>query len=327
MIRTHAVSTPEPCQGRKAAAIRDAWHRRDIRILAIRTTSLQGSLLRVFISLLMLNEGIRGGIQKFLIFNCLFFGLIGGCAKDGDRSTSKTTLTISAAASMQNVLEDIRVLYNQKYPKAKITLNFGSSGSLQHQIEQGAPVDIFVSAAPQQMNRLAERKLLRSNTRRDLVKNQMVLVVSKDESAIANFDDLREESALIALGEPDSVPAGNYAREILTNLDIIDTVKQKAVYGKDVRQVVTYVATGNTDAGIVYHTDTVNNQRIKVVAIAPETIHSPVVYPVAITKESKNLQAAMQMLEFLFSREAQAVFEQHGFMPVESKVIRRSGNL
>ena len=269
----------------------------------------------------MLKEGIRGGIQKFLIFNCLFFGLIGGCARNGERSTAKTALTISAAASMQNVLEDIKVLYNQKYPQAKITFNFGSSGSLQHQIEHGAPVDIFVSAAPQQMNELAERQLLYDNTRRDLVKNQMVLVVSKDESAIANFDDLGEESTeLIALGEPDSVPAGSYAREILTNLDIIDTVKQKAVYGKDVRQVVNYVATGNTDAGIVYRSDTVNNQRIKVVAIAPETVHSPVVYPVAITKESKNLEAARQMLEFLFSPQAQAVFERHGFMPVKSEV-------
>ena len=272
----------------------------------------------------MLKEGIRGGIQKFLIFNCLFFGLISGCAKDSDRQSGKTALTISAAASMQKVLEDIRVLYNQQYPQAKITFNFGSSGSLQHQIEQGAPVDIFLSAAPQQMNRLAERKLLRGNTRRDLVKNQMVLVVSKDESAIANFDDLSEESTeLIALGEPDSVPAGHYAREILTNLDIIDTVEQKAVYGKDVRQVVNYVATGNTDAGIVYRTDTVNNQRIKVVAIAPETIHSPVVYPVAITRESKNFQAARQMLEFLFAPEAQVVFKRHGFMPVESKLTQK----
>ena len=286
----------------------------------------------------MLKEGIRGGIQKFLIFNCLFLGLVSSCAKDsGDkpermaslRTTGKTVLTISAAASMQNVLEDIKVLYNQKYPQARVTFNFGSSGSLQHQIEQGAPVDIFVSAAPKQMNKLAERKLLLDETRRDLVKNQMVLVVSKDESAIASFDDLKQESIeLIALGEPDSVPAGNYAREILTNLKIVDTIKQKAVYGKDVRQVVNYVATGNTDAGIVYRTDTVNNRQIKVVAIAPETIHSPVVYPVAITKESKNLQAARQMLEFLFTTEAQAVFERHGFISVESKVtMKRSHDL
>ena len=299
----------------------------------------------------MLKGEIRGGIQKFLIFNCLFFGLIGAYAReakdkpngqhegadrrlattsDGSafqaslRNTGKTTLIISAAASMQQVLEDIRTLYNQKYPQAKIIFNFGSSGSLQHQIEQGAPVDIFVSAAPQQMNRLAERKLLRGNTLRDLVKNQMVLVVSKDESEIANFDDLSKESTeLIALGQPDSVPAGNYAREILTNLNIINTVKQKAVYGKDVRQVVNYVATGNTDAGIVYRTDTVNNRQIKVVAIAPETIHSPIVYPIAITKESKNFQAARQMLEFLFTPEAQAIFEQHGFMPVESKITAK----
>ena len=274
----------------------------------------------------MVRNEIRGGIQKFLIFNWLCFGLISGCVMEaGNRQTVETAeLTISAAASMQNVLEDIKVLYNREYPHAKITFNFGSSGSLQRQIEQGAPVDIFVSAAPQQMDELAERKLLHDRTRRDLVKNQMVLVVSEAEQAIANFEDLRAESTeLIALGEPDSVPAGSYAREILTNLDIIDKIEQKAVYGKDVRQVVNYVATGNTDAGIVYRTDTVNNRRIKVVAIAPETIHSPVVYPVAITRETKNLQAARQMLEFLFTPEAQAVFERHGFMPVENKITQK----
>ena len=255
--------------------------------------------------------------------------LASGCAVHGNRDRNQTKLIVSAAASMQDVLKEIAALYHQKHPQAEIIFNFGSSGSLQHQIEQGAPVDIFVSAAPKQMNKLAERKLLLDETRRDLVKNQMVLVVSKDESAIASFDDLKQESIeLIALGEPDSVPAGNYAREILTNLKIVDTIKQKAVYGKDVRQVVNYVATGNTDAGIVYRTDTVNNRQIKVVAIAPETIHSPVVYPVAITKESKNLQAARQMLEFLFTTEAQAVFERHGFISVESKVtMKRSHDL
>ena len=263
---------------------------------------------------------ISGGIQKFLIFNCLFFGLVSSCATVIDRQVvqkpKQTELVISAAASMQQVLEEIRLLYNQRYPQAKIVFNFGSSGTLQYQIEQGAAVDIFISAAPQQMNRLAEKKLLVSKTRQNLVENQMVLVVPKDDKAIARFADLTDRSVnKIALGEPNSVPAGQYAQEILTSLNIIDEVKAKAVYGKDVRQVFNYVATGNIDAGIVYRTDAIDADRVEIVDTAPPSAYSPVVYPVAIMKESKNIQAAEQMLQFLLSDEAQAIFQRNGFLP------------
>ena len=269
----------------------------------------------------MVREGIRGGIQKFLIFNCLFFGLIGGCNREvGDRNTKKRVeLTISAAASMQNVLQDLQVLYNQKYPTAKITFNFGSSGSLQQQIEQGAPIDIFISAAPQQMDNLTAKELIITETRQDLVRNQMVLVTSKDNHSIDNFRDLTKKSTRqIALGEPNSVPAGQYAREILSNLNLVDPIESKTVYGKDVRQVLSYVATGNVDAGIVYRTDLVNNERVELVATAPENTYSPVVYPVAILKESRNTKAARQMLQFLFTAEAQNIFKRYGFIPADN---------
>ena len=263
---------------------------------------------------------ISGGIQKFLIFNCLFFGLVSGCATAIERQVKseqkQAELIISAAASMQHVLEEIRLLYNQKYPQEKIVFNFGSSGTLQYQIEQGAAVDIFISAAPQQMNRLAEKKLLIGKTRQNLVKNQMVLVVPKNNRAIASFDDLTDRSVdKIALGEPNTVPAGQYAQEILTSLNIIDAVKAKAVYGKDVRQVFNYVATGNIDAGIVYRTDAIDAKRVEIVDTAPPSAYSSVVYPAAIVKESKNIQAAEQMLQFLVSDEAQAIFQRNGFLP------------
>ena len=262
--------------------------------------------------------GIKGGIQKFLVFQCLAVGLIGSCNMDSNRQ-ARTELTVSAAASMQDVLKEIEVLYSRKYPEAKTIFNFGSSGSLQHQIEQGAPVDLFISAAPQQMDNLAQKGLLMAKTRQDLVKNQMVLVVPKDSQSIDNFASLSEESIeKIALGEPNSVPAGQYARQILTNLNIVDAVEVKAVYGKDVRQVLSYVATGNTDAGIVYRTDAVNSERVKVVAIASETAHSPVVYPMAVIKNSTNAQAARQMLQFLSTPEARAIFKRHGFAPIDN---------
>ena len=263
---------------------------------------------------------ISGGIQKFLIFNCLFFGLVSSCGTAIDRQVAEqpeqAELIISAAVSMQHVLEEIRLLYNQKYPQAKIVFNFGSSGGLQQQIEQGAAVDLFISAAPQQMNRLAEKKLLIGKTRQNLVKNQMVLVVSKDNRAIASFTDLTERSVTkIALGEPNSVPVGQYAQEILTSLNIIDTVRTKAVYGKDARQVFNYVATGNIDAGIVYRTDAMDAEGVEIIDTAPSSTHSSVVYPAAVIKNSKNIRAAEQMLRFLLSDEAQAIFQRHGFLP------------
>ena len=276
---------------------------------------------------------ISGGIQKFLVFNCLFLGLITSCAESQDyrvglkhraigfkpQNASSSELVISAAASMQKVLQEIRVLYNQQYPQAKIVFNFGSSGSLQQQIEQGAPVDIFISAASQQMNNLDRKQLIVSESRQNLVKNQMVLVVPKDSRAIDSFADIADRRVeQIALGEPKSVPAGQYAQEILTSLNIVDAVTSKAVYGKDARQVFNYVATGNTDAGIVYRTDALNAKQVKTIDIAPEAAYSDIVYPIAIVQESKNRQAAQQLLQFLFSDEAQAVFRRNGFISSES---------
>lgn len=264
--------------------------------------------------------GMRVGIKAFLVFHYLALSLISSCAlKNSDRISERAELTVSAAASMQDVLEEIKIFYNRKYPQSKTIFNFGSSGSLQHQIEQGAPVDLFISAAPQQMDNLAQRGLLLAETRQDLVKNQMVLVVPKNSESINNFASLTEQSVeQIALGEPNSVPAGQYARQILTNLNIIDAVEVKAVYGKDVRQVLSYVATGNTDAGIVYRTDAVNSDRVDVVATASETTHSPIVYPMAVVKDSNNTLAAKQMLEFLTTPQAQAIFKRHGFTLIDS---------
>ena len=190
---------------------------------------------------------------------------------------------------------------------------------MQYQIEQGAAVDIFISAAPQQMNRLAEKQLLLAKTRQNIVRNQMVLVVPKEHRAIASFADLADRSVdKIALGEPNSVPAGQYAQEILTSLNIIDAVKAKAVYGKDVRQVFNYVATGNIDAGIVYRTDAIDAEGVEIIDVAPASAYSSVVYPAAVVRESNNIQAAEQMLQFLLSDEAQAIFQRHGFLPSSS---------
>ena len=235
------------------------------------------------------------------------------------QATPSISLTVSAAASLKNVIQEIQPLYQQKYPKTEITYNFASSGSLQRQIEQGAPVDVFISAATKQMDALEQQGLLLTKTRRNLLKNQMVLVVpasnTKNNFQVDNFDDLTtKEIKMIALGQPKSVPAGKYAQEILNYFKIADQVNHKAIYGKDIRQVLNYVATGNVDAGIVYLTDAQVSDKVKIVAIAPAKIHSPVIYPIAVIKDSNNPEAATELIKFLTTPKVQAVFEEYGFV-------------
>ncbi|MGF1479946.1 MAG: molybdate ABC transporter substrate-binding protein [Cyanophyceae cyanobacterium] len=253
--------------------------------------------------------------------------LVGGCSSLGpvqldhpSQATPSTQLTVSAAASLQEAMEGIKPLYQKAYPETEIIYNFASSGSLQRQIEQGAPVDVFISAAPQQMDSLEDRGLLLSETRRDLLQNQMVLIVPPGNKSSLNddFADLTtKELTTIALGEPESVPAGKYAQEVLTSYNIADAVNSKAVYGTDVRQVLNYVATANADAGIVYRTDA-QGSAVEIVATAPENTHSPVIYPIAVIQDSDNPEAATELVEFLATPAAQAVFEEHGFVAVTS---------
>jgi len=231
-----------------------------------------------------------------------------------------TELTISAAISLKDALDEIKQLYASENPGVSIATNYGASGTLQLQIEQGAPVDVYISAAPKQMDALESKGLLLPGTRRDLLRNEIVLIVPSDSRlGIKSFLDLtRPDVKQIALGEPTAVPAGQYAKEVLTNLGIYDAVKSKAVLGKDVRQVLTYVETGNVDAGVVYLTDAKTSSKVMVVAQAPENSHQPVIYPVAVIKSTKNAEAAKRFGDFLEGPKAAAVFRKYGFTPAGS---------
>jgi molybdate transport system substrate-binding protein len=225
-------------------------------------------------------------------------------------------LTVSAAISLKDVLNEAAQLYRAERPDTEIHFNLGASGTLQRQIEQGAPVDVFISASEDQMNSLESQGFLLSGTRRDLLKNTIVLIVPNGKTGITNFQDLAgAQVKVIAIGEPQTVPAGKYAQEVLTHFHLYEQLKPKYVLGKDVRQVLTYVITGNADAGIVYATDAKTSDAVSVVATAPEESHSPVIYPVAILKGSKEPDEAKHFLEFLAGTKAQAIFEKYGFQP------------
>lgn len=235
---------------------------------------------------------------------------------ENQQTPEPVTLLVSAAASLTDVMADIEKAYQEEHPNVSFELNLGSSGSLQQQIEQGAPADVFISAAKGKMDALAENDLIVKETRKDIVKNTMVLIVAQDNENVKSFDDL-EKAGVIAMGEPDSVPAGKYAAETLTSLNLLDKLKSQMVYGKDVRQVLAYVESGDADAGLVYQTDANISDQVKVVAVAEESLHSSLVYPAAVIKTSKNQEEAKAFIDFLSTAQATGVFEKFGFTLIE----------
>lgn len=225
----------------------------------------------------------------------------------------RTTLMLSAAASLQDAIVEAETAYEHDHADIDFRNNFGSSGTLAREIEEGAPVDAFLSAASRPMDDLEAKGLIEPGTRRNLLLNSLVLIAPRD-SQLRGFEGLTDKSIrLIAMGDPASVPTGQYGRQTLAALHLFDKLNSKLVLGKDVRQVLTYVETGNADAGIVYATDAQTSGRVRIVAVAPESAHDPIVYPAAVVKTSRNEAAARKFIEYLSSPAAKAIFVKHGF--------------
>ena len=230
---------------------------------------------------------------------------------------SKTIeLHVAAAASLTDAMKELAKAYKAEHPEITLTFNFGSSGALQQAIENGGETDLFFSAARKQMDALEKSGNLAEGTRRDLLENSVVLIVPADSSLdLKSFADLtKAELKHIALGEPKGVPVGQYAEEILTQLNILEQVKERAVYGSDVRQVLAWVAAGEADCGLVYATDAAIEPKVKVAAKAPAGSHQPVIYPAAVIKGTKHLEEAKDFLDFAGSDQGKKVFEKYGFI-------------
>lgn len=225
-------------------------------------------------------------------------------------------LLVSAAASMTDVLGELATMYKDVDPNTNLIFTFGSSGALQAQIEEGAPVDIFMSAAQKQMKALEEKDLLVNDTIETLLVNKVVLITPKDgQVEIKSFDDLTTNDKIqkIALGDPSNVPVGQYSEEIFTSLNVLDKVTAKAIYGSDVRTVLTWVENGEVDCGVVYATDAMSSDQVTIVTEAPESSHKEVTYPVAVVKTSKHIDEAKAFLAFVQTEEAAKIFEKYGF--------------
>ena len=227
-----------------------------------------------------------------------------------------TTILVSAAASLKEALTEIGSRYSKSRPGTTVRFNFASSGTLQQQIERGAPVDVFISAADKQMNALATKNLIIHSTRRTLAHNELVLIVPRAARVpIRNFSDLVSPSVRrIAIGAPASVPAGQYAEQMLRKLGLWSRVQPKAVQGKDVREVLTQVALGNVDAGLVYRTDAATTPQVRIVKAAPKGSHQSINYLMALVTRTRNGTTARSFLSFLQTSSAKSILQRRGFL-------------
>lgn len=221
-------------------------------------------------------------------------------------------VTVSAAASLKDVLTRLRADFSKLQPDTKIHFNFGSSGTLQKQIEAGAPVDLFISAAEKNMNALVATKQVDASTKRLFARGELVLIAPQG-SALKTIRDLRfPQVQTLALGGR-GVPAGDYARQTLTALKLTTAVSDKIVLGKDVRSVLNLVASGNADAGFVYRTDALTTRKVRIVAVAPANTHTSVRYPMAVIGGATNRSGATKFSAYLASPAAKQVLKKFGF--------------
>jgi molybdate transport system substrate-binding protein len=225
-------------------------------------------------------------------------------------------VNLAAAASLKNVYDEKLIpMFEEKYPGVKVTPTYASSGDLQTQIENGLEADVFMSAANKQMDALIDEGLIDNSTNVKSLENKVVLIVPADSDAnYSSFKDLKDVEGTIAIGDPESVPAGQYAQQVLNNTGIWEDVQSKLSLGTDVTAVLNQVAQGSADCGIVYSTDAKSTDDVKVVCEASaDELDTPVIYPVAVLSNATDADAANAFVEFLQTPEAQDVFVEYGF--------------
>lgn len=227
-------------------------------------------------------------------------------------------ILVSAAASLTDVLREISSGYQTK-SKHTVKFNFGPSNGLARQIEEGAPVDLFFSADLPQMDTLDKNGRLEPGTRKNLLSNQLVIIVPTDSKlAISSPKDLlKADVKKIALAEPSSVPVGVYSSKYLSDEGLWDQVKSKVVPVQDVRATLASVASGNVEAGFVYKTDAAISKKVKIVYEVPIDKGPKIIYPAAIVKESKHKDAARDFMSYVQSPAAKDAFKRYGFVVLD----------
>jgi molybdate transport system substrate-binding protein len=225
-------------------------------------------------------------------------------------------LLVFAAASLKNALDEAAAQWQRESGK-KVVISYAASNTLIKQIEQGAPADMFISADLDWMDYGQQKGLIKPDTRSNLLGNRLVLIAPKDSNISANIQPGFDLAALLkggrlAMGNVDAVPAGKYGKASLEKLGAWDGVKDKIAQAESVRAALLFVARGEAPLGIVYQTDAAADPTVKIVGTFPENTHPPIIYPIALTKESTNPDA-VAFLNFLRSPAARPAFERQGF--------------
>lgn len=256
-------------------------------------------------------------MKKLINILCVFALIftLTGCGQKKTESKKKVTITIAAAASLEKTFEETLIpRFEKKYPNVSVKGVYDSSGKLQIQIEQGLDADVFFSAATNQMDSLVNEKLVDSKSVVNLLENKLVLIKGKDTKTnvkgISNIADAK----MIAVGDPDVVPAGQYAKMALTKAHVWDAIQNKISLGGNVTEVLSWVESGSAEVGLVYSTDAAGSSKVTVLEkINNNLLDTPVIYPIGRVSKTKHKEEANNLIKFLETKESKEVFKKSGF--------------
>lgn len=256
-------------------------------------------------------------MQHFARLSALFAVVCAAAFAPGCKSQQQiSVLTVSAAASLAEALKDVQPAY-ESARQVRILYNFGASGTLRQQIEQGAPVDVFLSSSSKEVDQLTTAGRTIPESRVDWLANELVVVSADARTPIDDMRDLlRPDVHKIAVGIPETVPAGAYAKQALTALGLWDGLQPKIVLAKDVREVLHHVVMHNADAGFVYRTDAATSLGIRIAFAVDSGLHDPIRYTAVIVSTTRNRKEAESFLAYLTSENVIHIFAEYGFRPL-----------
>ena len=254
-------------------------------------------------------------MKKLVSILCAFalvFGLA-GCGQE-KKPEKKVTITIAAAASLEKTFEETLIpRFEKKYPNVNVKGVYDSSGKLQIQIEQGLDADVFFSAATKQMDSLVDEKLVDSKSVVNLLENKLVLIKGKDtKTAVKGISNITD-AKMIAVGDPEVVPAGQYAKIALTNANTWDAIQNKISLGGNVTEVLSWVESGSAEVGLVYSTDSASSSKVTVLEKVNNLLDTSVIYPVGRVTKTKHKEQANNLIKFLQTKESKETFKKSGF--------------
>lgn len=259
-------------------------------------------------------------MKKIMIGLLFIFLLLIGTAcssKNAESKRNRIILTVSAASSLREVLEQIGKQFQEENPDIELRYNFGASGALKQQIEQGAPVDLYITASEDSYAELVDRDFIHIGA--SILSNELVIITSKNvDLDLQHFSDLTNKDIdKLAMGTPIVVPAGTYAQQTLQYEGVWETLQERIVFAKDVRQVLTYVETENVQAGFVYKTDAMLSDKVKIVLKADPKSHDPIKYLIGILDSTNHKTEALQFFNYIKSAEAEEIWKQFGFNVIQ----------